>query len=63
MALLDVAMLMAPGAPALFVSPSEAVMDHVSDGLDWAYSSIFPCQGFYCCHLECQEAVNLCTSD
>lgn len=58
----DMAMPVAPGTPAVFVFLNEAVMDHVRDGLDWCYGSIFPCQRVYCCDLECQEAVNLCTS-
>lgn len=48
-------MPMAPGPPAMFVF----LNDHVRDGLDWCCSSIFLCQRFYCCDLECQEAVNL----
>lgn len=52
----------APGAPAMFVFPNEAIMNGVRDGLDRCYSSIFPCQRFYCRDLECQEAGALCTS-
>lgn len=62
MSLQDMAMPMALGPPAMFVFLSGAVMDHVRDGLEWCYSSIFPCQRFYCCDPECQDAVNLCTS-
>lgn len=62
MALQDMAMPMAPGLPAMFVSLIVAAMDHVRDRLDWCYSSIFPCQQVYCCDLGCQETINLCTS-
>lgn len=62
MALQDMVMPLAPGPPAMFVFLTVAVMDHVRDGRDCCHSSIFPCQGFYGCDLECQEAVNLCIS-
>ncbi len=62
MSLQDTAMPMAPGPPAMFVFLNGAVTDHVRDGLDWCYSSIFPCHRFYSCDPECQDTVNLCTS-
>lgn len=62
MALQDMAMPMAAGPPAMLVFLNEAVMDHVRDGLDWCYSSIFSCQLVYCCDLECHNVINLCTS-
>lgn len=46
-------------APLVFLQG--AVRGHVSDGLRWRESSIFPRGWFYCFNLECQEAVNLCT--
>lgn len=55
----DMAMSMASGPPAMFVFLNAAVKGLMRDGLEWCYSSIFPCQLFYCSDLECQEAVNL----
>lgn len=55
MALQDMAMPTAPGPPAMFAFLNEAVMDHLKDGLDLCYSSIFTCQRFYCCDLECRR--------
>lgn len=52
----------APGTPAMFVFPDEAVTGQVRDGLHSCYSSIFPRQRFYSTDLECQEAVNQFTS-
>lgn len=46
MALQDMAMLMAPGPPAMFIFVNEAVMDHVRDRLDYYYTSIFHVIGF-----------------
>lgn len=62
MTLQEMTVPVAPGPPAMFVFLKKAVKNHVRDGLDWCYSSIFPCQQFYCCDPECQKAVNLCTS-
>lgn len=50
---------MASSPPSMSVFLNEAIKGHVRDGLDWCYSSIFPCQRFYCSDLQCQEAVNL----
>ena len=47
--------------PRLRLLLQGAVRDHVRDGLRCSYSAIFPHQWFYCCTLECQEAVKLCT--
>lgn len=44
-----------PGPPAMFIFLNEIVMDHVKDGLDWCYTSIFLCQWFYCSNLESQR--------
>lgn len=62
MTLKEMTMPVAPGPPAMFVFLKKAIKNHVRDGLDWCYSSIFPCQWFYCCDPECLKAVNLCTS-